>query len=315
VRRDRGGVLNAVLSRRCLLAAAATLAAGRARAEDAAVRVASKADVEGVLLGSLILRSLHAGGVPVEDHLGLGGTRIARAALIAGEIDLYPEYTGNGAIFFHQENEPIWRDRLGGWARIRILDRSRNHLVWLPAAPADNGWAIAMRSAMAATEGLRTMTDFARWVNGGAPVRLAASAEFVESPAALPTFEAAYEFHLDSGLIVVLAGGNTAATLRATAEGISGVNAGMAYGTDGAIDALHLVTLADDQHAQVVFAPAPVVRQDVLDAHPTIAPLLAPVFARLDVATLRHLNARIAVDGAAPDAVALDWLRAEGLPA
>jgi osmoprotectant transport system substrate-binding protein len=315
VRRDRGGVLNRMLSRRCLLAAAATLAAGRARAQDAAVRVASKADVEGVLLGSLILRSLRAGGVKVADQLGLGGTRIVRAALVAGEIDLYPEYTGNGAFFFHQENEPIWRDRLGGWARIRILDRSRNHLVWLPAAPADNGWAIAMRQDMAATEGLRTMTDFARWVNGGAPVRLAASAEFVESPAALPAFEAAYEFHLDSGLIVALAGGNTAATLRATAEGISGVNAGMAYGTDGVLDALHLVTLIDDRHAQVVFAPAPVVRQDVLEAHPTIAPLLAPVFAKLDVGTLRHLNARIAVDGAAPDAVALDWLRAEGLPA
>ncbi len=304
-----------MLSRRVLLAAAATLAAGRARAQDAAVRVASKADVEGVLLGSLSLRSLRAGGVPVADRLGLGGTRIVRAALVAGEIDLYPEYTGNGAFFFHQENEPIWRDRLGGWARIRILDRSRNHLIWLPAAPADNGWAIAMRQDLAAREGLRTMTDFARWVNGGAPVMLAASAEFVESPAALPAFEAAYEFNLPSGLIVTLAGGNTAATLRATAEGISGVNAGMAYGTDGVLDALHLVTLADDRHAQVVFAPAPVVRQDVLDAHPTIAPLLAPVFAKLDVATLRHLNARIAVDGAAPDAVAGDWLHAQGLPA
>jgi hypothetical protein len=135
MRGDRGGGLTAMLSRRSLLAAAATLAAGPARAEDAAVRVASKADVEGALLGSLILRSLRAGGVKVADQLGLGGTRIVRAALVAGEIDLYPEYTGNGAFFFHQENEPIWRDRLGGWARIRILDRSRNHLVWLPAAP------------------------------------------------------------------------------------------------------------------------------------------------------------------------------------
>ncbi len=304
-----------MLSRRRLLTAAAVLTAGPARAQDTPVRVGSKADVEGAVLGALILRSLRAGGVPVANHLGLGGTRIVRAALVAGEIDLYPEYTGNGALFFHQENEPIWRDRLGGWARIRILDRSRNRLIWLPAAPADNGWAIAMRQDMAASEGLHTMTDFARWVNGGAPVMLAASAEFIESPAALPAFEAVYEFHLPSGLIVALAGGNTAATLRATAEAFSGVNAGMAYGTDGTIEALHLVTMADDRHAQVVFAPAPVVRQDVLEAHPTIAPLLAPVFAKLDVATLRQLNARIAVDGAPFDAVARDWLLAHGLPA
>jgi osmoprotectant transport system substrate-binding protein len=302
-----------VVSRRRLLAATACLAATPARA-DAPVRVASKSDTEGALLGALILRSLRAGGIVCADHLGLGGTRIVRAALVAGEIDLYPEYTGNGAIFFHQENEPIWRDRLGGWARIRILDRSRNHLVWLPAAPADNGWAIAIRQAMSTDKSLRSMSDFARWVGGGGGVILAASAEFVESPAALPAFEAAYDFHLASGQVIALAGGNTAATLRATAEAISGVNAGMAYGTDGALDALHLVTLADDRHAQVVFAPAPVVRADVLDAHPAIAPLLAPVFSRLDVATLRHLNAQIAVDGTAADAVARAWLQHENLP-
>ena len=57
-----------------------------------------------------------------------------------------------------------------------------------------------------------------------------------------------------------MSGGNTAATLRAAAEGMSGVNAAMAYGTDGALAALGLVALRDDKGAQIVYAPAPVVR-------------------------------------------------------
>jgi osmoprotectant transport system substrate-binding protein len=143
-------------------------------------------------------------------------------------------------------------------------------------------------------------------------VRLAASAEFVESPAALPAFERAYGFTLERVQILTLAGGNTAVTLRAAAEGTSGVNAAMAYGTDGALAALDLVVMADPKRAQVIYAPAPVIRAAILDHHPEIADGLDPVFRSLDEATLRHLNARIAVDGEDAHRVALDYLRTKG---
>jgi len=104
-----------------------------------------------------------------------------------------------------------------------------------------------------------------------------------------------------------LSGGNTAATLRAAAEGISGVNAAMAYGTDGAIAALGLVALCDDKHAQIVYAPVPVIRASVLDAHPQIAPALDRVFATLSRERLQELNARIAVEGEDARTVAGDY--------
>ena len=104
-------------------------------------------------------------------------------------------------------------------------------------------------------------------------------------------------------------GGNTAATLRAAAEGISGVNAAMAYRTDGAIAALGLVVLCDDKHAQVVYAPAPLARDAVLAAHPQIAPALDHVFATLSLKQLQQLNARVAVDGEDTRAVAADYLK------
>jgi osmoprotectant transport system substrate-binding protein len=286
------------------------LPAGAAIAGDA-VRVASKIDTEGTLLGNLMLAVLEARGIKAVDKLGLGPTNILRKAIIAGEIDLYPEYTGNGAIFYSLESDPAWRGAAEGYARIKALDAARN-LVWLAPAPADNAWAIALRKDVAQANGLASMEDFARWVNADGPVRLAASAEFVESPAALPAFERAYGFTLKRAQILTLAGGNTAVTLRAAAEGTSGVNAAMAYGTDGALAILDLAVMADPKKAQVVYAPAPVIRASVLERHPEIRDSLDPVFRSLDEATLRRLNAAIAVDGEDARHVALEYLRSKG---
>ncbi|HXE16135.1 MAG TPA: ABC transporter substrate-binding protein [Stellaceae bacterium] len=271
----------------------------------AAIVVGSKIDTEGALLGNMIVLLLKQHGLAATAKLQLGPTEIVRRALIAGEIDIYPEYTGNGAFFFHQENDPVWRDADKGYARVKELDRARNRLVWLAPAPANNTWAIAVRRDLK----LGTLEEFARYVDGGGTVRLAASAEFASSPGGLPSFEKTYGFKLARRQLVTLAGGNTAATIRAAAEHISGVNAGMAYGTDGALSVLGLVALRDDKGAQVVYRPAPVAREAVMTAHPEIASLLDPVFATLTLRKLQMLNARIAVEGFDARAVAADYLR------
>ncbi len=275
------------------------------------VVVASKIDTEGTLLGNMILSVLASHGISVRNDLQLGPTDILRAAILAGQIDIYPEYTGNGALFFHQENDPVWMSRARGYAEIAKLDREKNHLIWLAPAPANNTWVIAVRRDLARRNHLTTMTDFARYVNGGGDIKLAASAEFVESPSALPAFEARYRFRLTDQQMLTLSGGNTSATLRAAAERMSGVDAAMAYGTDGAIAALGLVALDDDKGAQIVYAPAPVVREAVLQQYPQIAALLDPLFATLTLPRLQRLNAEIAVDGEDAGATAMAYLKSK----
>ncbi len=291
--------------------ALALLAADRSAAQEA-VRVASKLDTESSLLGAMILLVLEAAGIKTVNKLQLGPTNILRRAIIAGEIDIYPEYTGNGALFYADEQDPVWKDARAGYDKVRSLDLARHGLVWLAPAPADNSWVIAVPRAVAVANNLATMADFAAWVRRGGAVKLAASAEFVESPAALPAFERSYDFSLRPSLLLVLAGGDTAVILRAAAEGLSGVNAAMAYATDGALAALGLVVLSDPRRAQVIYAPAPVVRAAVLERYPAIRDSLASVFGALDTASLRRLNARIAVDGAVARTVAADYLRSRG---
>ena len=309
-----GGAMRVPLGRRTipLLGAAACLAPAAARPAPERVVVASKIDTEGALLGNVILLVLEATGAPVVDRLQLGPTRIVRAALLAGEVDIYPEYTGNGAFFFGMEGDPAWRSAASAFETVARLDRERNGLVWLSRAPADNTWAIAVRGDVARREGLRTMEDFAAAAGRGA-IKLAASAEFVESPAALPAFERAYGFNMPRRRVVVLPGGETAATLRAAAQNVSGVNASMVYGTDGALAVLDLAVMADTRGAQAVYEPAPVARAAVPERHPGVAPLLSRVFSALSLDRLRALNAEIAVEGQPPRAVARRHLAREGV--
>ncbi len=302
----------AQFTRRATLALAGSLVAmGRAIAGDP-VRVSSKIDSEGELLGTMILQLLNAGGVPTVNRLRLGNTRIVRAALLAGEIDLYPEYTGNGAFFFNVDSDPVWKNAKEGEAKVHGLDAAKG-ITWLPAAPANNTWGIAASADLAKSAKLKTLDDLARYVSAGGKIRMSGSAEFVESPAALPAFQAAYGFKLVQDQLLVLAGGGTAASEKAAAEGTSGVNTTMVFGTDGAIDALGLVVLEDTKSVQMVYEPAPTVRTVVLQAYPQIAGLLAPAFAKLDERTLRALNAKIEVEGQPAPQVATAWLKSEGL--
>ena len=294
-----------------LLGAALAFLPAVVSAAEGKIVVASKIDTEGALLGNMIVTLLEARGLAVENKLQLGPTNIMRAAILAGQIDLYPEYTGNGALFFHLEQDPVWKDWAKGAAKVAALDRDENHLAWLAAAPANNTWTIALRQDVAERHGLKTMDNLAKYLASGGAIKLAASAEFVESPAALPAFEATYGFRLKDAQLLTLSGGNTSATLRAAAEGTSGVNAAMAYGTDGALAALGLTALEDDKGAQVVYAPAPVVREAVLQQHPEIAKVLDPVFATLTLETLQQLNAKIAVEGEDAGAVAAAYLKSK----
>lgn len=285
------------------------LTSGTAQAQ---VTVSSKIDTEGGVLGQIVLQVLEHGGVPTRDRLQLGATPIVRQALLAGEIDIYPEYTGNAAYFFNRADDPLWKDATKAYDTARDLDAKANKLVWLTPAPANNTWGVALRSDVAKAAGITTFSEFGSWVAGGGAVKLAASSEFVNSAPALPAFQAAYGFQLKPDQMIILSGGDTAATIAAAANQTSGANAAMVYGTDGAISAASLTVLEDDKHVQPVYQPAPVIRQSVLDTYPQIADLLKPVFEKLDLATLQRLNGRVQLDGIPPDEVARDYLTETG---
>lgn len=300
--------------RRLLLTLSGALLAGSVFAQtSAAVRVASKIDTEGKLLGNMIALALEANGFKVDNKSSFGNTKILRGAIAAGEIDIYPEYTGNGAFFFSDEANPAWKSAKAGFERVSALDLEKNNIVWLAPAPANNTWAIAVRKDVASANKLKTLDDMGKWISAGGQFKLAASAEFAERSDALPAFQSAYGFKLKPDQLLALAGGDTAVTIRAAAEKTSGVNAAMAYGTDGPVAALGLVIMDDPKGVQPVYAPAPIIRAEVLAKNPKIRDVLASVFKHLDGPTLQALNAKIQLEGQDAKKVASEFLRSKSL--
>jgi osmoprotectant transport system substrate-binding protein len=89
-------------------------------------------------------------------------------------------------------------------------------------------------------------------------------------------------------------------------------NFGEIFTTDGRIKALDLTVLEDDRQFFPKYNVATVFRKEVLDEHPDLEKLFAPVSAKLDDKTLIELNAQVDVDGRDPVDVAHAWLKQEG---
>jgi osmoprotectant transport system substrate-binding protein len=272
------------------------------------ITVSSKADTEGSLLGQVITLMLEANGFKVVNKPAIAGTSLIRQAILSGDIDIYPEYTGNGAVFFPDVSPDTWKDAQKGYQEVKTLDKQRNNIVWLQPAPANNTWAVAIPKSLSDKESILSLADFAIYVNKGGYVKLAGSEEFITSEVALPAFEKAYGFTLAKSQLVSLAGGNTAQTEKYAAEGTDGVNAAMAYGTDGSLSALNLIVLSDPKGVQSVYEPAPTIRGVVYDKYPELSSILDPVFSTLDLTTLQSLNAAIAISGQNPADVARNYL-------
>lgn len=285
-------------------------AAGSALAAD--VVVGSKIDTEGGVLGNIISQVLKANNIAVIDKIQLGATPIVREAITQGQIDIYPEYTGNAAFFFNKGDLALWNKAREGYEEAKKLDYDANKIVWLTPANANNTWAIAVRRDVAEKNNLKSLTDFGKYVSGGGQIKLAASSEFVSSTTALPAFQTAYSFTLKPDQLITLSGGDTAATIAAAAQQTSGANAAMVYGTDGGIAPADLVVLEDDKGVQPVYLPTPIIREAVLKENPQIAELLKPVFESFSLENLQELNGRVQVGGEPAADVAREYLTSKG---
>jgi osmoprotectant transport system substrate-binding protein len=133
----------------CTATPANTTGGGTASAEKGPIRVGSKIDGEGSVLGQMILSVLAERGFTVEDKTRTGATDVVRKALLSGQIDIYPEYTANALLVFNKDkatDPAILKDAAATYDQAAKLDLA-NGVVWLTPAPANNTWAVAVPRA------------------------------------------------------------------------------------------------------------------------------------------------------------------------
>ncbi len=260
-----------------------------------AVVIGSKNFTEQNVLGEILAQELEARGIPVERRFHLGGTFVCHSALVGGEIDLYPEYTGT-ALTAILERPPI-QDPERVYREVSQTYLRRWDLVWGSPLGFENTFALVVRGADADSLDLETISDLAR-VAG----RMTAGfgPEFMAREDGYPGLRETYGFdfgrirQMDLGLMY-----------RALAQ--REIDVAVANSTDGRIDALDLVVLEDDRRYFPPYEAAPVTRRGALERHPGLGDALDALGGALDARTMRALNRAVDVEGGDPAGVVRDW--------
>lgn len=267
------------MSLRCALVTAGVLIAVTlvmdAGAEPPVIRVGSKSFTESYLVAEIAAQIIDgAGEARAERRLGLGGTGIVYGALVNGDIDLYPEYTGTIALAILKDPKATSFEAVR--ARLEPMGL-------VPGAPLgfENTYALAVRRETAQRLGLATIGDLARHP------RLVAAFDpgFLERADGWPGLQRHYGLALADVRIM-----EHALTYPALANGR--VDVIDVFSTDGQLARLDLMLLADDRRFFPPYAALLLARRAFVERFPrTWAALERRLGGRIDTATMARLNA------------------------
>lgn len=284
-----------------VLAIACNVSGDSSSATSNVIKVGSKDFPEQFILGEMYALMLENEGLTVERKLNLGGTPVAHAGLLNGEIDLYPEYTGTGLLTVLKQ--PAMDDPQAVFDAVSEGYKAES-LIWLDPAPMNNTQALAMTAEKAEQLEIRTLSDMAAKAS---QLVMIGPPEFEVREDGLPGLKQAYgQFELkeykavDSGL-----------RYKGLVDGEADVV--VAFGTDGEISAYNLVLLEDDKKLFPPYQVAPVVRADTLEAYPQIAETLNALSPKLTDAVMQRLNNKVSGNQREPADVAREFLVQEGL--
>jgi osmoprotectant transport system substrate-binding protein len=260
---------------------------------------------ESALLAYLYADVLAGKGYPVRVLPDLGTRELVDPALMAGLIQLVPEYTGS-ALNFASLGRVHATASVAATASALARSMAVRGLVTGRPATAQDGNAIVVTAATATRYRLRTISDLAtvarRLVFGGPP-------ECRERLYCLPGLRLRYGLRFRE-FVPLDAGGPL--TLQALTAG--DIDVALLFTTDPAIRARHLVMLADNHDLQPAENIVPVLRRATARRFgPGLLAALNALSARLSAAALAGLDAQVGPDGRTPRVVAERWVRAQGL--
>lgn len=263
--------------------------------------VGSKNFTEQVLLGEIVAQHLeHRLRTPVERQLDLGGTLLAHRALLSGQIDVYPEYSGTALAAILKLPTG---DASATLERVQ-QEYARRRLVWLPPLGFNNTFAMVVRGADARAAKLETLSDAAR---SQQPWQIGGGYEYVDRPDGFPALMHTYNLRLKGAVKTM--------DLGLLYQALEQKQVGMAAGnsTDGLLAVMDFKILKDDKGAFPPYQASFVTRDQSIQAHPGLREALTELSGKFSDEQMRKLNYE--VDGRhRPVAdVARDFLAQAGL--
>jgi len=256
---------------------------GSSRTEKTTIRIGSKNFTEQLIVAEMMARIIEIKtGYHVERKLNLGGTMICHEALLKGEIDMYPEYTGTGLLAVLKSKESFTTPGKVYDFVSRKYEKQFN-LKWLPPFGFNNTYAFAVRNEDAIKNRWGKVSDL---TSAADSLKAGFTAEFSERPDGYPGFQKAY--HISFGKVISL---DPALMYDAVKNGQ--VDIITAFSTDSRIPGYNLFILEDDKSFFPPYNAAPVVRKEVIEKYPEVQKALALLSNLIDEKTMQGLNYKV----------------------
>jgi|SRR5690242_14140810 osmoprotectant transport system substrate-binding protein len=258
--------------------------------------VGSKNFTEQLILGEIaaqqLERKLH---IQVNRKLNLGGTLLTHQAIVRGDIDIYPEYTGTGSSVVLKEKTP--EDAVRAYMTVKDAYLKRFQLIWLPPLGFNNTFAMVVRTADGQRLGAPELSaaDSRSW-------RLGIGYEFLTRPDGLQRLDRTYHLNwngtpksMDLGLLYQ--------ALRQKQVDMAAGNS-----TDAPLTQRDFLVLKDDRKAFPPYNACYVIRKSLVNEQPQVEWALSMLSNHISQETMRALNRRVEVERQPIEKVARDFL-------
>jgi len=276
---------------------------GCRRARQNTVVAGSKNFTEQIILAELLAQQIEAHTtLRVDRRLNLGGTLICHRAMLAGQMDLYAEYTGTALTAILAE--PSSNDTEAVYRTVRDAYRDRFGFDVGPPLGFNNTFAIVVRNEDAQKLKLRTVSDL---VAHAPQWRAGFGYEFMERSDGYPGLARAYGLKFAAAPSIMDLG----LLYRALKEHQVDVVAGNS--TDGLIIALGMVVLEDDRHFFPPYQAVTILRGGALRDHPDLRGALDVLGGKISDAEMRQMNYAVDAEQRDPAGVAREFRRARNL--